>query len=207
MNNQGHNLGQQVNIVGLRDKFGRFLKGNKRPLYGVITKKQICIECNKTFNKKVYSKYCSQSCYWIAKKGTQQSEQHRKSISKSLKGKSKSKEHIEKVANANRGKKRPEWCGEKHHNWKGELVGYHAVHDWVRIRIGKPEKCNICSIENKYIKRKNGIIYSTLHLSNISGEYKRNLNDWEYLCPKCHSYKDKNRNSISKEFDNFTRKV
>jgi len=31
-----------------------------------------------------------------------------------------------------------------------------------------------------------------LELSNISGKYKRDINDYEWLCVKCHRIKDGN---------------
>jgi len=64
--------------------------------------------------------------------------------------------------------------GEKNGSWKGNNVGYHAIHDWVKKRLKKPSNCPKC-------KNKNNI-----ELSNISGNYKRDLIDWEYLCRSCH---------------------
>ena len=64
---------------------------------------------------------------------------------------------------------------EKHPLWKGDGVGYFALHSWVYRKLGKPTNCEFCKITN-----------TRLELANISGKYKRNLDDWKYLCVKCH---------------------
>lgn len=66
--------------------------------------------------------------------------------------------------------------GEDSPNWKGDDVGYPGVHDWVRLHKGRPNKCGICgsSDAKKY------------EWSNKSGEYKRDITDWQSLCTKCH---------------------
>lgn len=69
---------------------------------------------------------------------------------------------------------RDDHLSEKNAMWKGEKVGYNALHSWVRRRKKKPKFCIRCK------KRK------ALDLANISQNYTRDLNDWEYLCRKCH---------------------
>ena len=68
--------------------------------------------------------------------------------------------------------------GDKNPSWKGDDVGYGSLHDYVKYHFPKPEKCQVC----KEIKE--------LDLANISGNYKRDLTDWEWLCRKCHMEKD-----------------
>ena len=68
--------------------------------------------------------------------------------------------------------------GEKNPMWKGDSVHYEALHEWIKRRIPKPEKCVICNTS------------PPRDLANISGEYKRELSDWEYLCRSCHMKKD-----------------
>jgi hypothetical protein len=63
-------------------------------------------------------------------------------------------------------------------NWKGNNVGYSAIHYWVKKRIPKPEFCIKCGIKK------------ATDLSNTGHTYKRNLLDWEWLCRKCHVFKD-----------------
>lgn len=62
--------------------------------------------------------------------------------------------------------------------WKGDEVGYTALHGWVKRWLRKPERCKDCNQVKK------------LDLANISGKYSRDLDDWEYLCRKCHMAKD-----------------
>ena len=64
--------------------------------------------------------------------------------------------------------------GEKHFAWKGDIVGYVALHDYIRARLGKP---NFCSKDKNHT--------GTFVWANISGEYKRDLNDWWSLCQSC----------------------
>ena len=75
------------------------------------------------------------------------------------------------------------------HNWKGENVGYFAMHSWVRRHKGKPKKCEHCGS----IKR--------LTWSNISRVYKRDLADWISLCQGCNlRYDHGYYGSIKKRF-------
>lgn len=79
--------------------------------------------------------------------------------------------------------------GEKNGNWKGDNVGYRVLHKYIEYHYPKPLKCSKCG----QVKR--------LDLSNNSGEYKRDLADWEYICRKCHIQKDKSLNlHISSRF-------
>ena len=62
--------------------------------------------------------------------------------------------------------------------WKGDDVGYGALHDWVKARLIKPPFCMGCGNA------------SPVDLANISGRYLRDLTDWEWLCRRCHMTKD-----------------
>lgn len=81
------------------------------------------------------------------------------------------------------GKKRPDVSGPNSGSWKGDDVGYAGVHTWVYKILGKPRKCERCLNTQKKV----------YHWSNISGEYKRELNDWQRLCVSCHSKFDRAR--------------
>jgi len=70
---------------------------------------------------------------------------------------------------------------EQSPNWKGDFVGRDALHDWVIKHKGKPRKCEDC----KTTKAK------FFDWANISGLYKRDLNDWKRLCRNCHVQFDK----------------
>lgn len=62
--------------------------------------------------------------------------------------------------------------------WLGDKVGYSGIHSWVRRRINKPELCQKCNTRKAY------------DLANISGEYRRDLSDWWYICRGCHMISD-----------------
>ena len=68
--------------------------------------------------------------------------------------------------------------GENHGLWKGNKVGYTSLHEWIKNHKSKSEFCENCKINLSY------------DLANISGEYKRDINDFEWLCRKCHMTKD-----------------
>lgn len=67
--------------------------------------------------------------------------------------------------------------------WKGDNVGYGAVHSWIRKKLGNPCKCNSCQKDNLRSRQ--------YHWANISHKYKRELSDWVRLCVKCHSLYDR----------------
>lgn len=66
--------------------------------------------------------------------------------------------------------------GENHYAWKGDKIGYYGVHSWIRRISGYPKKCENCGTETA----------KKFEWSNISGEYRRDINDWKRLCTKCH---------------------
>lgn len=68
-----------------------------------------------------------------------------------------------------------ESVGEKNVNWKGDKVGYGALHGWVTRALGKASNCSIDPNHKAPI----------YHWGNISGEYRRDLSDWRSLCPSC----------------------
>lgn len=67
---------------------------------------------------------------------------------------------------------------EENNQWKGDNVGMKSLHDWIRRRKKKPKLCECC----KKVPPKD--------LANISGKYKRDVSDFEWLCRKCHMDKD-----------------
>lgn len=58
--------------------------------------------------------------------------------------------------------------------WDGKR-GYYGLHAWVERKLGKPNLCAFC-----------GKTEGTFHWSNISQEYKEDINDWQRLCVPCH---------------------
>lgn len=70
--------------------------------------------------------------------------------------------------------------GNKNTKWKGDEVGYYALHGWVYRTCGKPKKCIHC-----------GKTKGRIEWANKSGYYKREIGDWLQLCKKCHCKYDK----------------
>jgi hypothetical protein len=66
--------------------------------------------------------------------------------------------------------------GEAHHSWKGENVGYHALHKWVDRELGKPSRCAHCDSTSEL----------RFEWANIDHQYRRVLGDWLRLCTSCH---------------------
>ena len=156
-------------------------------------KLRICLQCKKNPIKGRAKKYCSTSC--AAK-------------NRALKGKVHL--HLGKYSQINaipwnKGKKglQVAWnkglkgfmAGEKHSRWKGNNVGYDALHDWVRRNLGSPTLCEKCGT--------NGLSGKKIHWANKSGKYKRNLEDWIRLCVRCHKEYD---NQYGKNWSNILRR-
>lgn len=67
--------------------------------------------------------------------------------------------------------------GNKNPMWQGNKVGYIALHEWVKSRFPKTKLCECCKKVPPY------------DLAN-RGTYDRNLENWEWLCRRCHMTKD-----------------
>lgn len=65
-------------------------------------------------------------------------------------------------------------------NWVGDKVGYDGLHDWVKVRLGTPSKCEFCGTTEKRL----------YHWANKSRLYKREISDWIRLCVSCHKKYD-----------------
>lgn len=73
------------------------------------------------------------------------------------------------------GKKRPDM---RNKNSKRSWKEYVNRHNWIRRKLGKPIKCEICGGKATEWSNKN-------HL------YKKILSDWQRLCHKCHKKYDR----------------
>jgi hypothetical protein len=123
--------------------------------------------------------------------GYKRSKETRELMSKALKGrvspmkgKHMSNEHKRKLGLAHIGNKNP--------LWKGNNVGYSAIHRWVRWHKGNAIKCSWCGFEssNHYM----------IDWANIDHRYKRDLNDYISLCRKCHRLHDMDIFTKSKKY-------
>jgi hypothetical protein len=152
--------------------------------------KKLCVNCSKTvhrnpkYSKKQWerARFCSLRCssIWKCNHGIGAVQSGKPSWNKGTKG----------VMKANsgswvRGDKRI--SGENNYQWSGEYPKYHAVHHWVYKQLGKAVKCEFCDVKGR----------SMYHWSNISGEYCRDINDWQQLCVPCHSKFDKERGLVN----------
>ena len=63
---------------------------------------------------------------------------------------------------------------ENHPNWVGNKIRYDGLHGWIKRHKPKPKFCEECKIKQPK------------DLANISGEYKRDINDFKWLCRTCH---------------------
>jgi len=144
----------------------------------------------------------------VFKKGYKMTEEHKNNIAKALIGRKLSEEHKNHISKVNQGKTISEETkikiglkhkgkhlteehikklseahiginqGEESGMWKGDKVKYSALHEWIRNHKPKSQFCENC----------NSI--KPLQIANISGLYKRDINDYQWLCAKCHIYKD-----------------
>lgn len=127
--------------------------------------------------RKLSLSHMGQSGHWTGKKFTQE---HKEKLSKSHANKRNSpKTEFKKgLTPWNKGLK-GYLKGEKNHKWKGDEVGYYALHTWVKRNYGAPRKCSNCgSIKN-------------IQWANVSHQYTREKNDWIQLCVPCHRVYDK----------------
>ena len=82
-----------------------------------------------------------------------------------------------------RGRHSSHLSGDRHPNWKGDGVGYGALHSWIVRKLGKAVSCTNCRVldAKKY------------EWANLSGQYRRDLADWVQLCCSCHKKLDYGR--------------
>lgn len=70
--------------------------------------------------------------------------------------------------------------GKDHPFWKGDDVSYSSLHEWLVKYKPSVECCEECGKKRK------------LDIANISGEYRRDVDDYKWLCRSCHKKKDFN---------------
>jgi len=126
----------------------------------------------------------------VYKKGHKHSEETKRKIGLALKGRIYSEETLKKMSLAQMGKPGPIFSekvieklrmanlSEKNPGWKGDNVSISSLHEWIRRRKKKPKYCVECKKASPY------------DLANISGKYKRDINDFRWLCRKCHLLSD-----------------
>ncbi len=131
----------------------------------------LCIDCGKEITKvSTRCKACSNKL-----KG------HRFKIGDIPHNKGKTKEDYEPSKKTSRKMK-----GKSNPMWKGNRVKRIALHNWVRRSKPKPKLCEKCGKNEPY------------DLANISGEYKRDINDFEWICRSCHMGDDGRLDNLHK---------
>lgn len=108
--------------------------------------------------------------------------EQRKAISERLKGK--------------RPKNSLTWISENHPHWKGEKVGYFALHTWVQRHKGKARECQNCGKVGKS---------KAIQWANKDHKYRRVLEDYISLCVQCHEDYDRKNNNKYKAFSSFSK--
>ena len=103
-------------------------------------------------------------------KGQRLSEEIKQKMKLSHLGKKLSDEHRKNI--------RLSKLGDKNPNWLGGDVGMDGIHFWIRRNYKMPKLCQMCKKVPPY------------DLANISGEYLRDINDWQWLCRRCHMISD-----------------
>lgn len=84
------------------------------------------------------------------------------------------------------------------HNFKGDRVGYDALHDWVKRHAHDPGQCEECGHDGTV---------NRLEWANRSGEYQRDLTDWARLCSRCHGRHDREiRGAMRRRFPDYADK-
>src|SRR3990167_9429414 len=67
--------------------------------------------------------------------------------------------------------------GDKNFKWKGDNVGYSALHTWIKRNFGSADICERCDSANN------------VQWAN-KGRYDRKRQNWMKLCAKCHHKTD-----------------
>lgn len=138
-----------------------------------------CLVCNKTLSKR-----SAKNC----KRHREISEKTRLKYSQRMKGNSFAKgKNIGNTYNRgrvpwNKGKSNFWLSGQSNHMWRGDKVGYRALHSWICRQKGSPRFCEQCEAINLRKRQ--------YHWANRSGNYLRILSDWVRLCVKCHKNYD-----------------
>jgi hypothetical protein len=116
-----------------------------------------------------------------ARRGRQHSAASRAKMSAANVGRRHTAETRKRISETLRAMQR---TGARTHNWKGDAVGYCALHAWVARHKKKTGVCTDCGNEV-------GTARTTgTEWANVSGRYLRDLDDFIELCIPCHRTRD-----------------
>src|SRR5689334_1321062 len=111
-------------------------------------------------------------------RGVPRPEWVKQKIAKTQTGKRYGPETGKKISLAKKGKPNLKIKGENNGIWVGNNISYFGLHGWVRRNKPKSTFCESCGKQTK------------LDIANISGEYKRDIDDFKWLCRRCHMLED-----------------
>lgn len=137
-------------------------------------------------------KFCSKSCMYVYRKEAVRTKYTKHKVNKGWFKKGVNSHPDTKIKKGERISVKTEFKkGILPLNYKGDEVGYGALHHWVRYHKGRACKCEKCGSEN------------SVNWANKSHEYKRDLDDWVELCQKCHMKYDRENGwgKASKKFN------
>jgi len=163
--------------------------------------KSFCANCKKEFvHYYPNSKYCSNKCKYEIE-GIKEREcpvcknvfkpLNKKQIHCNLDCYSKSEKLKEEA--------RTSYLIQNNGQWKSNLgnikedAGYSSIHEWIRRYKPFSYECYICGEKVKE--------HGKLDCANISGEYKRDINDFVWLCRSCHTKFDKLKKKLKYVFE------
>lgn len=173
-----------------------------------------CSNCRLVFNRRNYpnmtnqrwlaKKYCSKKCLltrqaWNKGLTGWMSEEGKKKVAQNLvnfRGTESKEDASIRMTKAAKTRIANGWrpasettIGKDSSFWKGEDASYNAKHRWIQKHWTKTDICINCN--NHVLPRPETRLKHATHWANISGQYKRERNDWLELCPKCHVAFDK----------------
>lgn len=152
----------------------KLTQGQNNPSWKGGKVEKTCLICEKIFQHWAYRKNvkcCSMECTMQYRKTTDFKEK----ISKLHKGRKLSDEQKKKLSESQIGKRQ----GDLSPSWKGNDVGYRAMHSWVIKVKGKPTICEHCGVDSTKSNKR-------LVWANKSHKYIRDESDWMRLCYPCH---------------------
>ena len=76
--------------------------------------------------------------------------------------------------------------GSNNPAWKGDKVGYDALHHWIRKNFKRPSFCEVCGT-----KKAKKFVWA-----NITDNYTRNIKNYRNMCDSCHKKHDGIVNNI-----------
>ena len=134
---------------------------------------RICEFCSKETNKK---RFCSHQCYWEWSRGRKQSKKTIEKRRLKLFGHPVNLETRIKIGLAHK--------AEKSNWWKGDSVGYRALHQWLQREFGKADRCENPQCEHKIKKFEWALLKGK--------KYERKRENFWRLCQSCHAKYDFN---------------